>query len=71
MRFSVDKSRLIAVELRVFLYETTLDRRIVGALNRVGIETVFDLMALSDRELYMVPGIGKLSLEAIHKLKGL
>ncbi len=33
--------------------------------NRAGIENLAGLMALSERELYMLPGIGKLYLQAI------
>lgn len=53
----------------MFLHKTSLDRRTIGALNRAGITTVSELIALPERELFMLPGIGKLSLEAISKLK--
>jgi DNA-directed RNA polymerase alpha subunit len=53
----------------VFLNETDLDPRTIGALNRAGIATVSDLLKWSEHDLSMLQGVGRLSLESIKKVK--
>lgn len=47
-----------------------LDPRTIAALNRAGITNLSQLTAASDKELGMLPGIGKKSLELIRQVIG-
>jgi NAD-dependent DNA ligase len=47
-----------------------LDPRTVAALKRAGIGNLSQLKATSDKELGMLPGIGKKSLESIRQVVG-